>query len=472
MQVERKILGNTLVLVSGQVIAQVANFGFVILIARFFGASTLGLYSLAMAVGALSGIFVSFGSTALARKEIAREPQKDRELIGRILPLQILAGIAVSSILVVLTSLLSEDRTAATIILVIVLFNVISRWQFLFLSRYQARQSMLVVAAVQAGTRIGILCLGGLAAYMAHDVILTVVGLPLSAMLMLLLLYFSGNRSFGSPILTLRAAEAVATLRAAWPFMSLLLLAVLYERLGIVFLRVFHSDAAVGYFSSAERLLVPFTAVLSAFVAAVFPAIMRISPDERRERHSLASRFLRVLLVLILPAATFVFMYRADIILLVYGAEFEVAISVLTILAWAIALRGFNAFFSMLAISMDLQSRLSLLKLTSLIVFVLLAVVLIPLYSYSGLACSIVAAELFLAVGMWWLLRREYPLASLLDIFWRPVLCCVLTIVATMTVSTFAVVLVAAAFLTGAVRRHDLRFLLRIANDRRAKGLN
>jgi O-antigen/teichoic acid export membrane protein len=59
--------------------------------------------------------------------------------------------------------------------------------------------------------------------------------------------------------------------------MSIAVLAVLYERLGVIFLRVFQADDAVGYFSSADRLIVPFITVFAVFNGAVFPALARLS---------------------------------------------------------------------------------------------------------------------------------------------------------------------------------------------------
>ena len=259
--------------------------------------------------------------------------------------------------------------------------------------------------------------------------------------------------------------------------MSILVLAVLYERLGVILLRTFQSDLDVGYFASAERLLVPFTAMSSVLIVSVFPALAKISPDQSLERDALARRFLRVLLVLVLPAATLVYLYRTDIILLLYGADFKEAIAALAILAWVIALRGFNAFLSMFSISADLLTRLSMLKLFALLVFVTLSLVLIPLYSYLGLAYSIVVSELFLAVVMYWSLHLKNLLPGLFTILWRPSLCCLVTIAVTMLSSTLPlgyrllvslVTLVVATFLIGAVKRHDLGYLLRIASSHRA----
>lgn len=472
MEIERKILSNTLLLATGQLVAQLANFGFVVLLARSFGASTLGLYSLAMAIGALSGIFVSFGTNSLARKEIARDPRTDRDVIGKIFPLQILAGIAMLAILTTITLLLSEDRNAALVIIVIGSFHVIVRWHILFLSRFHSRQAMAFVAAVQAGTRLGILLIGALAVYTTQSAVLAVSGFPISVALLFMVAYFYGVHQFGWPRFSLDLSDALTTFRKAWPFMSILVLAVLYERLGVLVLRMFHSDTAVGYFASAERLLVPFNAVFAVLIAAVFPALMRFSPDNRDERDLLALRFLRLLLSLALPAATLVFLFSTDIIYLLYGTEFEEAILVMSVLAWAIALRGFNAFLSMLTISTDRQARLSFLKLISLVLFILLCILLIPRHSFLGLAYSIIAADFFLAFTMYWSLRPERVLTGLLDILWRPVLSCVITMVLTISLSGLALssrfalslaTLVAAAFLTGAVRRHDFSYLLRIA---------
>ena len=126
MDVERKIFGNTLLLAAGQVVAQVANFGFVILFARSFGVQTFGVYSFAMAIGALLSILVSFGTNALATKEISREARTDPILIGKILPLQLLAGISLWVIFAVIVLGFSTDYKTAGINCVWNLFDFFS----------------------------------------------------------------------------------------------------------------------------------------------------------------------------------------------------------------------------------------------------------------------------------------------------------------------------------------------------------
>ena len=112
-----------------------------------------------MAIGTLLSMFVSFGTNSLATKEISRDPQVDRELLGNIFPSRILAGITLWSVLTIIVLGFPDDRKTAVIIVVVGLFHVVLKWQSLLLSRFRSRQSMQFVVAVQVGTRVGKLAL-------------------------------------------------------------------------------------------------------------------------------------------------------------------------------------------------------------------------------------------------------------------------------------------------------------------------
>ena len=74
MHVERRVLINTAVLGTGEVVGQLANFAFVVLLARTYGVEIFGWYSFAMALGAVLSVFVSVGGTGYVTRELAREP--------------------------------------------------------------------------------------------------------------------------------------------------------------------------------------------------------------------------------------------------------------------------------------------------------------------------------------------------------------------------------------------------------------
>ena len=93
MKVERRLLGNVAVLGAGEFIAQIANFGFVVLIARAFGPGLLGHYSFSMAVTAIVSVFVSFGSMQLLIRNIGSNPYHGGELLSTLFPVQILLAI-------------------------------------------------------------------------------------------------------------------------------------------------------------------------------------------------------------------------------------------------------------------------------------------------------------------------------------------------------------------------------------------
>lgn len=471
MDAERKIFANTLILVSGQVVVQLANFGLVILLARRFGAATLGVYSLGMAIGAIIGVIVGMGLHSLATREISRDPGLDRELVGGALLLQLSTGIAMLAILASVLMSGSEDPATGAILVVVASFHVLQAWTSLLQSRYRARQSMKFVALVQAATRIAIFSLALIVAYHVGDPLLTLASLPASALIMLILTYYCGGRQYGALAYSISATQLFSMLARAWPLMSILLLAVIYERLGLVILRFFHPDSVVGNYASAERLLVPFSAAITALVASILPALAAATTRPDAAFATLARRFLRVLFAVLMPSATLIFLFREEIIGLLYGREFVVAVEVLAILTWVIALRGFNAYCSMVSVTVDLERRLGRIKLGALSGFVLLCILLVPDFGGRGLACAVLVADAGLAILLFGVMKRERIIPEMAPILWRPVICCLIVIGVMLLAGALPLglrlaltvaVLVPAALATGTVTRQDIRFFRQV----------
>ena len=74
MHTKHRVLRNTLLMVSGEALGQLANLLFVVAFARAFGVVEMGHYSLAMAVGAVVSLGVGLGTPAFLVRELAVSP--------------------------------------------------------------------------------------------------------------------------------------------------------------------------------------------------------------------------------------------------------------------------------------------------------------------------------------------------------------------------------------------------------------
>ena len=475
METERKILFNTFALTVGHGIAQLANLAFVIYFARVFGADKLGEYSFAMAIGGLVSIFTSFGTISLAVKQITQAPITEQKLLGALMPMLGVAGILVIVTTIVLGQFLDISSEAYAMLVTIGIYHVALNWTSLIGTRYHARELMAYVAGVDAIQNILRLLFGVSLIWLFKEPIVAIGAFPVCAIAALTWLFVAAAGRFGSISFSVNVGTAKTLIVQAWPYFSLVLLNVLYARLGIVYLTIMKPEAAVGYFASAERLVVAAGLLHSMFLGAVLPSMTRLAAHNPKATENLAARSLRLLLIVTLPAATLLHLLSNDIIRQLYGAGFEPSVIVLEIVSWSLVLRGLCGYFSVLAIANDLQKELSKIRLVSLIVLVALAVPLVYMMSYVGLAYAMVGADTFLATMMYFQLRHKVTGIRLVNAMWRTGLACgSLFLVQVLfaeqsTVIRFTAlpaILLATLVLVGAVRSQDLKYLRRIAASR------
>lgn len=479
METERRIFRNTFVLTLGNGAGQLLNFALVVYLARAFGADTLGEFSFAVALGTLLSVFVSLGTNALALREIAHDPAVEGEIIGTLIPFQVLAGVALMIGIAVFGQVFSMGGSFYGMLLLMGLSRIVLRWTGLIMVRFRARELMAHAAAAEALRNLLRLVFGAVLIWLFMDPLIAFGVFPVSAIVVCAWLYVASVHRFGAVTLRFNPRRTMALIVAAWPYFSILVVGVLYERLGVILLRTLDSQTAVGYFASAERLVVAASLLHAMFVSAVFPAMTRLAADDEGAMTILAARCLRLLLVLTLPIATLLFLFSEDIIAVLFGADFRESAAVLKIVAWTFVIQGINGYFAVLAMAINDTDVLARTRFAAFVVFAVLAVVLIQMFSYIGLALAIVAAETMMMVTIYLVLRPKIHSLRIVGAAWKMLLACAIVLGAgillsaesiVLRLSALPVILIVCMAAVRAVHLHDLQFLLRILRGVRNQG--
>lgn len=468
MEIERRIFRNTFVMTIGQGVAQLVNFSFVVYFARVFGAGTLGDYSFAMAIGALSSIFISLGAHSLALKNISQDLNVEKKLVGSLIPFEVLTGVFIFTGAFIFCELLPMSNRLQGMILIIVAYNVIVKWTGLFCTRFQAREEMSFVAYSDIVRQILRVVFGFILIWKLNDPVAAISVFPICALFVLIWLIHVSIQKYGPLIINFSLNVAKELVINSWPYFSLIIISILYDRLGIILLTFMHSKLEVGYFTSAERLVVAAGVLHAMFVSAIFPAMTRLAVHDKQAMSVLAVRCLRLLLMFTIPAATLLFIFSKEIITILFGGDYIKSIVVLQIVSWALVFRGLNSYLIMLAIAEDYQSNLSKVKFIALLLFVTTALPLVYLMSHMGLAYSILISEVFLSIILCFMLKNTSYFLGLLSTMWKPIIVSIILIlVGTIFSQQYFIVRLFILFLTllvgmialGAIRYHDLVFL-------------
>jgi O-antigen/teichoic acid export membrane protein len=396
MKVERRLIGNVAVLGAGEFVAQLANFLFVIIIARAFGPELLGHYSLSMAVTAIVVVFVSFGTIQLHVRNIGRNANEGGELLRTLFPVQV--GLAIVAwIAVVSAGALSRlSATEVGLLAAIAGYQILVRMTGVLLTEPKGRQRMNPVAVVHAGTPILILCVASVLLWMNSGPLATLSVMPVCAFIFAIYAARTAIR-LGGPLRPRWDPGAfMAGLKQARPFFAIMLLTSAYERLGVIILGVFASRVIVGEFAAGERIVAALGVLVSVVTTAALPALSSLAANDKLRLIQVGGRLIRVAWLVSLPVATVISLFSAEIINLVFGEAYAGASAVLAIAAILLVIRAIRAVLAPMAMATGRPGDLALARATALVALVCGAPFLITWYGAKGLAGTMVLSETIL----------------------------------------------------------------------------
>jgi O-antigen/teichoic acid export membrane protein len=170
-------------------------------------------------------------------------------------------------------------------------------------------------------------------------------------------------------------------------------LATLYQSLDVVFLSVFHGEAAVGIYEAAHKLIRLGAVAARCFTTAAFPLIARLYVHARDTFHQVNIQSTKFILAAMLPVAVGITLAAPHIVTFVFDREYADSIAVLQILAWLLIPQFLNPFLSHVLFARGEQGRSLVVAVVALAAFLAAASLLIPGRGAVGAAwASLIAA--------------------------------------------------------------------------------
>ncbi len=152
----------------------------------------------------------------------------------------------------------------------------------------------------------------------------------------------------------------------------------------VVMMKQINTNYDVGLYSAVIRLVFPFLFIATAFVHNIFPKLA----EKRRNNDQLVSFSIRSLIVVVTYIAIILFFKSKEIIIIVFGKQYEAAHTALEILSLSLIPLFYNYFFINYLIADNLQSKINFYSLIQLVVNITLNLLLLKYFSYNGAAIA------------------------------------------------------------------------------------
>ncbi|HFD80516.1 MAG TPA: flippase [Gammaproteobacteria bacterium] len=371
-----------------------------ILVARYLGAASLGIYAVVLAVALLLEVLTPLGHQEVIIRAIARDHSKTIvhwvNASASTVVVSMLFGIG----LVVYLHLIHTPQDAELAVYVaaaglpVAGLNLVAQAVLQGVERMQYQTMASFVGRV-----IGLLLLWGMLEAGA-DIWSAFLARAVFQIVSLLILGRAILRYADQMQLPRRWRPSLAVCRSslleARPFALQRLLSEGLQRLNIIVLPLLLALEAVGQFNAANQITQTTSTIIPIMMLTLLPVFARTFSRSQEKGALMADKLLKFLLTLIFPLAFVVTVAAGKIILLLYGPGYEASVSVLQIVIWSQVFLAADSVMKQKMIASDQEHAMVWRSTLGLVANLALIFALGTAFGLHGVAVAVVLSSAFL----------------------------------------------------------------------------
>ncbi|MEK9130794.1 MAG: flippase [Patescibacteria group bacterium] len=394
----RALAHNTLLQMGGKAVAMVLGVATVSVMLHYFGDEGYGEFITAVTFLSLFAVVVDFGLTLITIQMISEPGADESKILGNLLSLRLITGLVVFSaapLVGLLFPYSAEIKLAIAVGSVAYLFQTMGQ---MLVGVYQKRLKMTGVVIAELVARASLLAGILLVVYFAADLFDAMIALVVSNVAQALLLLILANHfiRFRARI-DLKIWKEI--IHRAWPIGVSIFFNLIYLRGDIILLSLMRTQAEVGQYGGAYKVIDVVTTLPVMFMGLALPILVKAWKGRDRttfeETMQKAFNFFSMIAV---PLAVGSFALATPLMVLVGGEQFGSAGPILAILSPAAAVVFYGALFGHAVVAVEKQRTMVIGYALTAAVSVGAYVLLIPIFGTLGAAWVTLISETIVAL--------------------------------------------------------------------------
>lgn len=398
MSNHQTIIKNTVFITAAEILGLLFSFLFVALLARYLGVMLYGLYAFGAAFVAMFRVLYDPGINTYIAREIARYRERTgfyfTNSLGIEVCLALLGVLGVTACAV----LLGYDPQHVHVVLLSGIIFALDMNAWLPFSVFTAYEHREYEAAVKIFGRFALVVLGLIGIFLGLALLEILMLLLVASFLKLILGYFLLFDRVVKPAWEWNLSAWRPLLVMAFPFALTNLFLDVYFNIDMTMLSLMKNFEAVGWYSVGYRFISLFIIVPSAFALSVWPVLSRLFiQSEERLRH-LFQKSVEYMLLLAIPITVGMTLIADVAVLAIFGPQYRESIPAVRILMWVLPFLFLTHIGGVTLGAVDRPYQMVTCLIAALVTNVILNLLLIPMFSFSGAAFTTVVTEIVLLV--------------------------------------------------------------------------
>jgi O-antigen/teichoic acid export membrane protein len=376
------------------------------LITRYLGKEGFGDYSTVLAFFAFFSAVADLGLYPISTREISRPGSDEKSILGNVFAMRLLVSLGIVLISPLMALFFPYSFSVKVGISIAALSYFFASSYSVLIGLFQKR---LVMDKVAIGELIGKI-------FQVAAIIIAVkfnlgfrfiIGSLFINMIVSFAVIYLWSRKYivFKPLFNWPAWKDF--LKESYPMGISAIVVFAYFKMDTILLSVMKTNADVGIYNAAYKVLESVIFFPAMFIGLVMPLMARYIFHERKKFEIIADKTFKVFLIFTVPLLIGLSFLSQDVIRLIGGANFSESVGVLKILAWAIAFVFFGNYFTNILIAGNIQRKLMVILFICAVFNILINLFLIPKYSFIGAAITSSATEFLVAALSGYLVYRE-----------------------------------------------------------------
>ena len=391
---EKQVLKNAKWIIVCKVAQSILQFIVGMLCARYLGPSNYGLINYAASIVAFAMPLMKLGLDAILVYELVNFPEKEGEIMGTSLALNILSGmICVMGVTAVATVMnFGEIETILVCVLysLSVLFAAIEMIQYWFQYKLQSKYSsvtMLISYVVVSAYKVFLLATQKSVYWFAvsHAIEFGIIGIILIA----IYIKKSGQR------FSFSLDRAKSMLSRSKHYILAAMMIVVIQNTDHIMLTIMQGKSENGFYSAAITCVSIFQFVYVALVDSFRPMILSKKKENSEEYQNNISRLYGITLYTAIAQCIVFFVLAKFIIQILYGSDYADAVPVLRALIFYFVFSVMGLVRNVWILAEENQKYLWIINLSGALLNIVLNAGMIPLWGAVGAAVASLITQFF-----------------------------------------------------------------------------
>lgn len=333
--ISESVARNFSIMFVAQLINWVSSFVLLMFLPRYLGNEDYGRLYLALSIKMMLGLFINFGGNFLIPKEVARSEKVGSKILSSYIILRILLWILSIGIIILLSKLLGYSEHVHLLILILAIGKLWEGGSSALKAYFQGIERTEYPSIGRVVERMFVAVFAVIALLLGADSIEIAIIISVGALInLLIVIWFS--RSF----VTMKYqfdSKVFKLLSSGFPYFLFSLFSIIYYRVDAVMLASMTSEAVTGWYGGAYRFFDAIMVLPIIYKTVIFPIFSKLWDDKEGVLELTFAKSLKLLIILAVPVAIFIFLFSEHIIQFFMGLE-EFGPSVVVLQIFAISI--------------------------------------------------------------------------------------------------------------------------------------